>query len=70
MIKERLTIAPVLQPFSLLKYSVLTVDASEKSIGAVLSQDGHPNLFVSRTLSQTESRYSNIEREALAALWA
>ena len=58
-IKERLISAPVLQPFSLLKYAVL--EASEKSIGAVLSQDGRPNLFLSRMLSQTESRYSNIE---------
>ena len=32
MIKERLISAPVLQPFALLKHSVLTVDASEKSI--------------------------------------
>ena len=65
-----MTSAPVLQPFSLTKQSVLAVDASRNAIGAVLSQAEHPVLYVSRKLSPTETNYSNIEREALAALWA
>ena len=64
LLKAKLTSAPVLQPFS------LAVDASQNAIGAVLSQVGHPVLYVSRKLSPTEANYSNIEREALAALWA
>ena len=67
--KAKLISAPVLQPFSLTKQSALAVDASRNAIGAVLSQAGHPVLYVSRKLSPTETNYSNIEREALAALW-
>ena len=48
----------------------MTTDASEKAIGAVLTQGGKPVLFVSRTLSGAETRYSNIERKALAVVWA
>ena len=44
----------------------MTTDASEKAIGGVLSQEGHPVIYVSRKLSQAEKNYSNIEREALA----
>jgi hypothetical protein len=69
-LKKKLTSFPVLQPFDKEKDSVLTVDASMRAIGAVLSQQGHPILFVSRKLSDAETRYSNIEREALAVLWA
>ena len=69
-LKEELVSSPVLQPFVMSKDSVVTVDASIKAIGAVLSQEGHPVLYVSRKLSETESRYSNIEREALAVIWA
>ena len=60
----------MLKPFSLHDATTLTVDASGKAIGAVLSQNEHPCLFVSRKLSNAEQNYSNIEREALAVLWA
>ena len=60
----------ILKPFSLDKHTVLTVDASQHSVGAVLSQDDHPVLFASRKLTAAESNYSNIEREALAVIWA
>ena len=69
-LKHCLVNAPVLQPFSLYKESVLSIDASEVSLGAVLTQDDHPVIYISKTLSPTESRYSNIEREALAVVWA
>ena len=70
LLKKKLTSAPVLQPFKLSKTTVVTVDASKKAVGCVLSQDGHPVLYVSRKLSPTETRYSNIEREALAVIWS
>jgi len=69
-LKQQIISAPILQPFSIEKHTVLTVDASMKSLGAVLTQEGHPILFISKTLTKTESNYSNIEREALAAVWA
>ena len=31
-----------------------------------LLAEGHPVIYVSKTLSQAEQRYSNIDREALA----
>ena len=47
----------------------ITTDASEKDFGGVLSQEGHPVIYVSKTLPQAEQRYSNIEREALAIVF-
>ena len=70
ILKKALSTPPVLQPFSLQKDSVVTTDASEKSLGAVLTQEGRPVIYISRKLTPTEARYSNIEREALAVVWA
>ena len=56
------------QPF------ILTTDASDHAVGAVLSQiqDGveRPIAFASRTLNDTEFRWSTTEKEALAIIWA
>ena len=52
------------------KASVVQVDASTKGLGAALTQDGEPIMFASKSLSDTETRYVNIERELLAAVWA
>ena len=60
---------PVLQPYSLSAPVTVTTDASQKAIGGVLSQSGKPVMFVSRSLSETEQRYSNVEREALSIVW-
>lgn len=74
LLKQHLINSPVLQfpnwelPF------VLTTDASSVALGAVLSQisEGrdHPIAFASRTLSQTEQKYSTIEKELLAVVYA
>ena len=45
-------------------------DASQRGIGCLLMQDGKPVCYASRSLSDTESRYSNIKRELLAACWS
>ncbi|GBP51841.1 Retrovirus-related Pol polyprotein from transposon 17.6 [Eumeta japonica] len=47
----------------------LTTDASDKALGAVLSQNQHPIAYASRTLSETERRYNTTEK-LLAVLWA
>ncbi|CAK1583893.1 unnamed protein product [Parnassius mnemosyne] len=56
------------------KTFILTTDASNIALGAVLSQgpigSDRPVAYASRTLSDTESRYSTIERELLAVIWA
>ena len=43
---------------------------SKKGLGAVLLQDGKPVIYASRTLTETEQRYSNIERELLGVVFA
>ena len=68
-LKSELVSKPVVQPYSLKKEVTITTDASEKAIGGVLSQEGHPVIYVSKTLSQAEQSYSNIEREALAIVF-
>lgn len=52
----------------------LTVDASPVGVGAVLSQmnekgEERPVEFASRTLTDTEKRYSQIDREAVSILF-
>ena len=44
----------------------LEVDASMKGLGIALIQKGRPVAFGSMTLTECQSRYSNIEREMLA----
>ena len=48
---------------------MLTTYASEHSISGILSQEGHPIMYLSRRLTNTEFNYSNIEKEALAIVW-
>lgn len=72
--KELLTNAPLLQYPDPSKPYILTTDASAVALGAVLSQgtigNDKPIAYASRTLSDTEMRYSTIERELLAIIWA
>ena len=52
------------------------VDASPYGVGAILTQrsagedDNHVVAYASRALTDTETRYSQTEREALAVVWA
>lgn len=48
----------------------LTTDASNFALGAVLSQEDKPIIFISRTLSKTEENYAANEKEMLAIIWA
>jgi len=47
----------------------LECDASKHGVGAAIFQDGRPIAYASKTLTQTESGYANIEREMLAILF-
>ena len=47
----------------------LEVDASQKGLGAALVQNGKPVAFGSKTLTECQSRHSNIEREMLAVVY-
>ena len=47
----------------------LQCDASLKGLGACIIQDGRPIAFASKSLTDTETRYANIERELLAIVF-
>ena len=49
---------------------VLSVDASKSGLGAACLQDDAPVAFASRALSDAETRYAQIEKELLAAVFA
>lgn len=72
--KKILTTDPILIYPDFKKPFVLTTDASNFAVGAVLSQvhEGrdHPVAFASRTLNKHEINYSTTEKEALAIMWA
>ena len=70
LLKRNLSEEPVVKVYDINQDLELTTDASEKAISGILSQNGHPVLYLSRTLSDAETRYSNIEREALAIVWS
>ena len=48
---------------------ILQCDASLKGLGACILQDGKPIAFASKSLTDTETRYANIERELLAIVF-
>ena len=72
--KELLTSAPLLVHFNPELELTLACDASAYGIGAVLSHkmpDGSekPIGFASRSLSETEKKYPQIEKEGLACVF-
>lgn len=69
-LKKAVVDSPTLAYFDPKKDIVIEVDASEKGLGAWLLQEGKPVDFASRSLTDAESRYSNIEREMLGVTWA
>ena len=74
-IKTLLTNTPVLALFDLNQETVLSADASAFGLGAVLLQrqssgELKPVAFISRSMTPTEQRYAQIEKEALAFTWA
>lgn len=48
----------------------LTTDASDFTLGGVLSQNRNPITFISRNLTPTEQNYATNEKEILAIVWA
>ena len=68
-LKDVISSSPVLSYFDNNKPTILNVDASSTGLGAVVMQNGKPIAYGSRTLTDSERRYANIEREMLAIAW-
>ena len=74
-LKESITSTPILALFDAKQETTLSADASSHGLGAVLLQrqpDGklQPVAYASKSMSSTEQRYAQIEKEALATTWA
>ncbi|XP_065174678.1 uncharacterized protein K02A2.6-like [Sycon ciliatum] len=74
-IKTSLSNEPVLAKYSPNYHTTVSADASSFGLGAVLLQrqpdaSVRPVAYLSRSLTPAETRYSQIEKEALAATWA
>ena len=74
-IKEALVSTPVLAHYDPKRQTIVAADACQNGLGAVLLQvdaDGNklPICYASRSLTDAETRYAVIEKEALAATWA
>jgi len=73
-LKMRHITAPILTIFDPQRPTIVDCDASGVGLGAVLSQivDGQERVvaFASRTLNQTEAKYSITKRELLAAIYS
>ena len=69
-IKQVIMGLPVLAYFNKTKKHKIQCNASKKGLGAVLLQESKPVRYMSRALTETEQRYSNIERELLAIVFA
>ena len=69
-IKQVITTPPVLAYFNKTKKHTIQCNASKKRLGAVLLQESKSVMYLSRALIETEQRYSNIERELLAIVFA
>lgn len=69
-LKDLCTKSPVLSFFDPSKPVEIFCDASSNGLGAVLLQDSHPVAFSSRSLTDTEMRYAQIEKEMLSIVHA
>jgi len=74
ILKKKLITAPVLKYPDFNSEFILTTDASDFAIGAILSQgivgQDRPIAYASRILSKAEQNYNTTEKELLAIVWA
>lgn len=69
-LKTALSTTPMLSLPDFQKTFVVETDASDKGIGVVLHQDGHPISYISRALGPKNQMLSTYEKECLAILLA
>ena len=68
-VKEAITTTPVLAYYNPGKPLTLDNDACEYGIGSALLQGGKSIAFASRSMSESERRYAQIEKEMLAVTY-
>ena len=69
-VKNLVTTAPVLSYYNPKAELEIQCDASQKGLGAALLQRGKPIAYASRALTETETRYAQIEKEMLAMVFS
>ena len=69
-LKQFINEAPILDYYYPKKENGIHSDASLKVTGYLMMQNSQPVCYTSLSLSDTESKYSNIERERLPACWS
>jgi len=65
-VKELLTSAPVLKYYDVTKPVQLTCDSSQYGLGSCLLQEGKPVGYASKSLTDAQTRWSQMEKELLA----
>ncbi|XP_048577062.1 uncharacterized protein K02A2.6-like [Nematostella vectensis] len=68
-VKKIVSQAPVLKFFDPHEEVELQCDASEKGMGACLMQKGQPVAYASRSLTETEKNYAQIDKEMLSIVF-
>lgn len=68
-VKRMITTTPVLAYYDPNQQLEIQVDSSKDGLGVVLLQNGQPIEFASRTLTEPEQRWAQIEKEMLAVVY-
>ena len=68
--KTLIASAPVLAYYKPTEVLEIQCDSSQSGLGAALMQNGHPIAYASRALTETETRYAQIEKEMLAIVFS
>ena len=70
-VKKLIASAPVLAYYKPTEVLEMQCDSSQSGLGAALMQNGHPTgAYASRVLTETGSRYAQIEKEMLAIVFS
>ena len=69
-IKHLISCAPLLRYYRLEDEVTIQCDASQTGLGTVLLQNGQPVAYASRSLTKTEQRYAQIEKECIAIVFS